>query len=90
MRPKPARQAWRDGQRITDSVVPVGPRPSQRTGPKLLVGTVGPKTLRSAAQWADGLAGFGKEVLGHGCGSFGTITGKEWFCQAAKIILLFI
>lgn len=50
------KKVW-DGERITDSVVPVGPRPVQRNGPRLLVGTVGPRTLRSAAQWADGLAG---------------------------------
>ena len=45
------------GEKITDSVLPVGPRPVQPGGPRLLVGTIGPKTLRSAARWADGLAG---------------------------------
>jgi len=45
------------GERITDSVVPVGPAPMHTGGPRLLVGTIGPKTLRSAAPWADGLAG---------------------------------
>ena len=50
------KQVWA-GENLTDSVVPVGPPPVQRPGPRLLVGTVGPKTLRSAAQWADGLAG---------------------------------
>ncbi len=45
------------GEKVTDSVVPVGPAPIQRGGPKLLVGTMGPKTVRSAAAWADGLAG---------------------------------
>ncbi len=50
------KKVW-EGHNLTDSVVPVGPRPVQRTGPRLLVGTVGPKTLRSAAPWADGLAG---------------------------------
>lgn len=45
------------GENLTESVVPVGPPPVQRAGPRLLVGTVGPKTLRSAAGWADGLAG---------------------------------
>lgn len=50
------KKVW-EGQNLTDSVVPVGPRPVQRAGPRLLVGTVGPKTLRSAAPWADGLAG---------------------------------
>ncbi|MDX1887172.1 LLM class flavin-dependent oxidoreductase [Mycolicibacterium sp. 120270] len=45
------------GQKVTDSVVPVGPPPMQEDGPQLLVGTMGPKTVRSAASWADGLAG---------------------------------
>ena len=45
------------GEKITDSVVPVGPAAVHSGGPRLLVGTIGPKTLRSAATWADGLAG---------------------------------
>ncbi|MGV0794765.1 LLM class flavin-dependent oxidoreductase [Mycolicibacterium sp. XJ1819] len=50
------RQVWA-GQKVTDSVLPVGPPPVQSAGPPLLVGTIGPKTVRSAAGWADGLAG---------------------------------
>jgi alkanesulfonate monooxygenase SsuD/methylene tetrahydromethanopterin reductase-like flavin-dependent oxidoreductase (luciferase family) len=45
------------GEKITDSMLPVGPPPVQPGGPPLLVGTLGPKTVRSAAAWADGLAG---------------------------------
>jgi len=45
------------GEKITDSTLPVGPPPVQAGGPKLMVGTMGPKTVRSAAAWADGLAG---------------------------------
>jgi alkanesulfonate monooxygenase SsuD/methylene tetrahydromethanopterin reductase-like flavin-dependent oxidoreductase (luciferase family) len=45
------------GEKITESVLPVGPAPVQPGGPPLLVGTIGPKTLRGAAAWADGLAG---------------------------------
>jgi alkanesulfonate monooxygenase SsuD/methylene tetrahydromethanopterin reductase-like flavin-dependent oxidoreductase (luciferase family) len=45
------------GEKVTDSVVPVGPAPAQAGGPQLLVGTIGPRTVRSAAAWADGLAG---------------------------------
>ncbi len=44
------------GEKVTDSVVAVGPA-VRAGGPRLLVGTVGPRTLRSAAGWADGLAG---------------------------------
>lgn len=45
------------GEKITGSVLPVGPPPVQPGGPPLLVGSIGPKTIRSAAAWADGLAG---------------------------------
>src|ERR1700722_4631361 len=50
------KRVW-TGEKITESVLPVGPAPVQSGGPPLLVGTIGPKTLRSAAAWADGLAG---------------------------------
>lgn len=50
------KQVWA-GEWADESVVPVGPLPVQAGGPRLLVGTIGPKTLRSAAAWADGLAG---------------------------------
>ncbi len=45
------------GERVGDAASPVGPTPAQPGGPPLLVGTIGPKTLRSASGWADGLAG---------------------------------
>jgi alkanesulfonate monooxygenase SsuD/methylene tetrahydromethanopterin reductase-like flavin-dependent oxidoreductase (luciferase family) len=45
------------GEKLTDSMCPVGPSPVQKGGPDLLVGTMGPKTVHSAAKWADGLAG---------------------------------
>lgn len=45
------------GERVTDSTLPVGPPPVQSGGPELHVGTLGPKTVRSAAAWADGVAG---------------------------------
>jgi alkanesulfonate monooxygenase SsuD/methylene tetrahydromethanopterin reductase-like flavin-dependent oxidoreductase (luciferase family) len=45
------------GEKITESVLPVGPPPVQPGGPRLLVGSIGPKTVRSAASWAEGLAG---------------------------------
>ncbi|MDT5336315.1 MAG: hypothetical protein QOD90_1820 [Mycobacterium sp.] len=45
------------GEKVTESVLPVGPQPVQPGGPSLMVGTIGPKTVRSAAAWADGMAG---------------------------------
>jgi alkanesulfonate monooxygenase SsuD/methylene tetrahydromethanopterin reductase-like flavin-dependent oxidoreductase (luciferase family) len=44
------------GEKVTDSVLPVGPPPVQSGGPELLIGSIGPKTVRSAAGWARGLA----------------------------------
>lgn len=45
------------GEKITDSTLPVGPPPVQPGGPPLQVGTLGPKAVRSAASWAEGIAG---------------------------------
>lgn len=50
------------GEKVTESVLPVGPRPARDGGPRLLVGTTGPKTLRSAAQWADGITGISLDL----------------------------
>lgn len=50
------RRVWR-GEQVTEAVRPVGPPPVQEGGPELLVGTMGPRTIRHAAAWADGLAG---------------------------------
>lgn len=45
------------GEKLTESVLPVGPQPFRDGGPPLHIGTTGPKTIRSAARWADGVAG---------------------------------
>ena len=50
------RRVWA-GEKITEAERPVGPPPVQPGGPDVLVGTMGPKTVRHAADWADGLAG---------------------------------
>lgn len=50
------RRVWA-GEKVTESVLPVGPSPVRAGGPPLLVGTIGAKTVRRAAAWADGLAG---------------------------------
>ena len=50
------RRVW-NGEQVTDAVRPVGPPCVQDGGPELLVGTMGPRTIRDASTWADGLAG---------------------------------
>jgi alkanesulfonate monooxygenase SsuD/methylene tetrahydromethanopterin reductase-like flavin-dependent oxidoreductase (luciferase family) len=37
---------------------PVGPGVVQRGGPQILAGAIGPKAMRRAARWADGVSGF--------------------------------
>jgi alkanesulfonate monooxygenase SsuD/methylene tetrahydromethanopterin reductase-like flavin-dependent oxidoreductase (luciferase family) len=37
---------------------PVGPAVLTRGGPRLLAGSMGPKSMRRAARWADGISGF--------------------------------
>ena len=50
------KRIW-SGEKVTESIDPAGPQPLQSGGPELLIGTIGPKTVRSAAAWADGVAG---------------------------------
>ncbi len=50
------RRVWA-GERFADAVRRVGPAPLQPGGPEILVGTMGPRTVRHAAGWADGIAG---------------------------------
>ena len=45
------------GEKVTDSVAAGRAAAGAGRRPELLVGTMGPKTVRSAAGWADGLAG---------------------------------
>lgn len=45
------------GEKVTESVLPIGPPPVQSGGPPLQIGSIGPKTIRDAAEWADGVAG---------------------------------
>jgi alkanesulfonate monooxygenase SsuD/methylene tetrahydromethanopterin reductase-like flavin-dependent oxidoreductase (luciferase family) len=50
------KRVW-SGEQAAESVSAVGPSPVQLGGPPLLIGSIGPKTIRSASAWADGLAG---------------------------------
>ncbi|HQR03567.1 MAG: LLM class flavin-dependent oxidoreductase [Proteobacteria bacterium] len=46
------------GEKVVDTLKPVGPPPVRKGGPELLIGAQGPKAIRSAAPWADGISGF--------------------------------
>jgi alkanesulfonate monooxygenase SsuD/methylene tetrahydromethanopterin reductase-like flavin-dependent oxidoreductase (luciferase family) len=71
------------GEKITESVLPVGPAPVQPGGPPLLVGSIGPKTIRSAAAWADGLAGTTLDLDVHKQNELFDVARKAW-AQAGK------
>lgn len=51
------RRLWA-GEPPFEGADPVGPRPVQTPGPPLWAGAIGPRSLRRAARWADGVAGF--------------------------------
>ncbi len=51
------RKVWA-GEVAVEGVGPIGPPPVQPGGPRLLTGSMGPKSMARAAQWAAGIAGF--------------------------------
>ncbi|MBT4522949.1 MAG: LLM class flavin-dependent oxidoreductase [Halieaceae bacterium] len=48
------RQVWAQ-QEIIEGAGAIGPPPSSTTGPALLAGVIGPKSIERSAQWADGI-----------------------------------
>lgn len=76
------RRVWA-GEKVTESVLPVGPAPVQSGGPRLLVGTIGPRTVRSAALWADGLAGTTLDLDVDGQNELFDVARASW-AQAGK------
>ncbi|MGB8650359.1 MAG: LLM class flavin-dependent oxidoreductase [Mycobacteriales bacterium] len=66
------------GEKVTDAVRPVGPAPVQPGGPPLLVGTMGPRTMRSAVTWADGLAGVSMDLDLAGVAALYDVARAAW------------
>ncbi|MEI5671688.1 MULTISPECIES: LLM class flavin-dependent oxidoreductase [unclassified Nocardioides] len=71
------RRVWK-GERVGDDVGPVGPPPVQEGGPELLVGTMGPRTVRYAAGWADGLAGVTLDLSTDAVGTLFDLARASW------------
>ena len=71
------RRVW-NGERVVDAVRPVGPPPHQAGGTELLVGTLGPKTIRHAAAWANGLAGVTLDLEVAAVGALFDLTRTAW------------
>jgi len=66
------------GENVTSATRPVGPPPVQPGGPSLLVGTMGPRTVRNAASWADGLAGFTLDLDVAATGGLYEVAREAW------------
>jgi len=66
------------GEKVTEAVRPVGPPPVQPGGPSLLVGTMGPRTMRSAVTWADGLAGVSMDLDLGSVGALFAVAREAW------------
>jgi alkanesulfonate monooxygenase SsuD/methylene tetrahydromethanopterin reductase-like flavin-dependent oxidoreductase (luciferase family) len=62
-------------------VDPVGPVPTQRGGPKILTGAMGPKGLARSARWADGVFAFSGNGEQHELENTLRMTTQAW--QAA-------
>lgn len=71
------RRVW-SGERVTEAVRPVGPAPLQDGGPPILVGTLGRRTIRDAAHWADGLAGMSLDAGVEEMASLFELTRESW------------
>lgn len=76
------RRVWA-GENVTGATRPVGPPPHRPGGPELLVGTLGPRTVRHAAAWADGLAGMTMDVDVAGTAALYDVARAAW-AEAGK------
>jgi alkanesulfonate monooxygenase SsuD/methylene tetrahydromethanopterin reductase-like flavin-dependent oxidoreductase (luciferase family) len=52
------RAVWSGNYPLPPDSPPLGPTPVQAGGPPIFSSSLGPKSMRRAARWADGLAGF--------------------------------
>lgn len=52
------KRVWNGTYSLPTGAPPVGPDPVQSGGPPVFSSSLGPKSMRRAAKWADGLAGF--------------------------------
>lgn len=71
------RLVW-SGQKVVEATLPVGPPPVQVGGPEILVGTMGPRTIKHAAHWADGLAGVTLDLDTEAVGRLFELARESW------------
>lgn len=66
------------GEKIAGSLRPIGPAPIQTGGPELLAGAQGPRAIRAAAAWADGVAGFSFDLDAAAAGKYFDQVRDAW------------
>ena len=71
------RRVWA-GKPVSDDVGPVVHRRSRTAGPSCWSGSMGPRTIRPAADWADGLAGFTLDLDARRGGEQFAMARKAW------------
>ena len=71
------RAVW-GGEVVGDARRPVEPFPVQAGGPQILAGSLGPKSIERAGQWADGLIGFDFAFDAAGVGEAFDRCRKAW------------
>lgn len=76
------RRVWA-GEDVTGATLPVGPAPYQPGGPDVHVGTMGPRTVRHAAHWAQGLAGVTLDLSPASVGGLFDLAREAW-AEAGK------
>ena len=52
------RAVWNGSYPLPEGAPPLGPTPTTPGGPPIFASSLGPKSMRRAVRWADGLAGF--------------------------------
>lgn len=57
------RRVWA-GELPFEGAEPIGPRPVQKGGPKILAGSMGPKSIARASKWADGVYSWSGNGIG--------------------------
>lgn len=71
------RQVWR-GEAVRGGPRPVGPAPTAPGGPEIMVGSLGPRTISSAATWADGIAGMSLDADPAGVAATFDLVREAW------------
>ncbi|ANH38232.1 F420-dependent glucose-6-phosphate dehydrogenase [Nocardioides dokdonensis FR1436] len=71
------RRVWA-GEKVVEATLPVGPAPLQVGGPPVYVGTLGPRTIKHAAGWADGLAGVSLDLDLDGVSALFDLARESW------------